>query len=220
MRWVGVIILAAGVASAASCIDQGHSCDDMYLTCDQTRVTLQSPSDAWASGTYALAIVADGVPEQCTMQIPDPPAAAQGTCSATGTTLGLAPICTPPPVVCDAGVCTGSVSSADCTPGHFTMALTIGTPMGSFLDAQPHVVGQLGLNLSMGGNTLVGETVEPTVTTTGSAACGFCTNASATVSISGGWSNVASGELMRFQIRPAPTGWSPFSGVIRVRIPR
>jgi hypothetical protein len=187
MRWVGGIILAAGVLSGASCIDlASQSCDDVNPICDRTSITLQSPNDAWTAGTYTLAIVADGVPEQCTMQVPDPPAAVQGTCSATGTTLSLAPMCPPPPVVCEAGICGDSISSADCIPGHFTMALAIGTPLGPPGDAEPHVVGQLGLDLSVDGNALISETIAPTVATKGSAACGFCTNASATVSTSGG----------------------------------
>jgi len=185
MRWAGRIALAAGAVSTASCIDlASHGCLAVEFVCDETSIILQSPSDAWTAGTYTLAIVADGVPQQCTMQIPDPPAAAQGTCSANGTTLSLAPICPLPPPVCQAGTCSQTASSADCIPGHFTMALTIGKGFGFIAsDAEPHVVGQLGLNLSVDGTALMNETIAPKATTTGSAACGMCTNASATLLI-------------------------------------
>jgi len=44
-------------------------------------------------------------------------------------------------------------------------------------------VEQLGLNLTVDGNALMNETIAPKATTMGSAACGTCTNASATLSI-------------------------------------
>ena len=117
VRWVGRIAFAAFAVTTAACIDLGsHSCLAVEFTCDETSIALQSPNDAWTSGTYTLAMVVDGASQECTMQIPDPPAAAQGTCSATGTTLSLAPICPLPPAVCNAGVCSQTVSSADCIP--------------------------------------------------------------------------------------------------------
>ncbi len=188
MRWAGGIAAAFAV-TAASCIDlSSHSCPAVAFVCDETNITLQSPNDAWTAGAYALAMVVDGVPQQCTIQVPDPPATAQGTCSANGTTLSLDPICPPVPIVCnDAGACGGMNSSeaiADCFPDRFTMGLTIGTGFGFMVsDAQPHVVGQLGLNLSVDGNPLMNETIAPKATTTGSAACGTCTNAASTLSI-------------------------------------
>jgi hypothetical protein len=192
MRWVGGIALAASAVAIASCIDlSSHSCSAAGFVCDETSITLQSPNDAWTAGTYTLAIVADGVPQQCTMQSPDPPAAAQGTCSANGTTLSLDPICPPTPIVCNAVACGGMSNSgfAGCFPGRFTMTLTIGKGFGFMVsDAQPHVVGQLGLKLSVDGNALMNETIAPTQTTTepNGAGCGTCTNASATLSIAGG----------------------------------
>jgi hypothetical protein len=130
-------------------------------------------------------MVVDGVSQQCTMQVPDPPAAVEGTCSATDTTLSLAPVCPLPPAVCNAGVCSQTGSSDDCIAGRFTMALTFGGPLG-FAVVDAHVVGQLGLNLSLDGSALMNETIAPKVTTTGSVACGTCTNGSATLSIEGG----------------------------------
>jgi hypothetical protein len=185
MRWAGGIAVTACALTTASCIDLGsHSCAAEAFVCEQTNITLQSPNDGWAAGAYTLAMVVDGVSQQCTMQIPDPPAAAQGTCSATGTTLSLAPVCPLPPAVCNAGTCRETASVADCIAGHFTMALTIGKGFGFMVsDAQPHVVGELNMNLSVDGNPLMNETIAPKATTTGSAACGTCTNASATLSI-------------------------------------
>ena len=188
MSRVGGIALAVCAVTIASCIDLGsHDCTGEGFNCDQTSITLQSPNDAWTAGTYTLAMVVDGASQQCTMHVPDPPAGVQGTCSANGTTLSLAPVCPLPPPVCNAGVCSQSVSSADCIAGRFTMALTIGKGFNFMVsDAQPHVVGQLGLNLSVDGGALMNETIAPKATTTGSAECGFCTNASATLSIAGG----------------------------------
>jgi len=188
MRWVGGIALAAGAATSASCIDlTSHGCTEEVLVCDETSITLQSPNDAWTAGTYTLAMIVDGVPQQCAMQVADPPAATQGNCSATGTTLSLDPVCPPTPIVCnDAGVCGGMGNSgfANCFPGRFTVGVTIGKGFSFMVsDAQPHVVGQLGLNLSVDGNALMNETIAPKAKTTGSAACGTCTNASATLSI-------------------------------------
>jgi len=186
MRWSGGIALATCAVSTGSCIDLGsRSCTAIALVCEQTTVTLQSPNDAWTAGTYTLAIVVDGFSQQCTIEVPDPPSAAQGTCLAPGTTLSLSPIRPIPPAVCNAGTCSESASSADCLAGRFTMALTFGSPRG-FEVPDAHVVGQLGLNLSVDGNELMSETIAPKATTTGSAACGFCTNASATLSIGGG----------------------------------
>jgi hypothetical protein len=185
MRWVSGIALAVFAVATASCIDLAD-CTAEALVCEQTTVTLQSPNDSWTAGAYTLAMVIDGVPQQCTMQIADPTIAVQGTCAASGTTLSLAPVCPPAPTVCNAEACSQSVSSADCIAGRFTMVLTIGTGSGFVGDAQPHVVGQLALDLSVDGNELTKEMIAPKVTTTGTAECGFCTNASATISIASG----------------------------------
>jgi hypothetical protein len=204
MRWVGGYALTA-CALTASCIDpQSNDCEEVVDThvavvvptndanlapvCNETSITVQSPNGTWTAGTYALAMVVDGVPQQCTMQVADPPAFVQGTCSATDTTLNLAPVCPLTPVCARAGVCDYILSTFDCSSDRFTIALTIGVPSGFVGDAQPHVVGQLSLDLSLDGSTLMNETIAPTQTTTepNGAGCGTCTNASATLSIAGG----------------------------------
>jgi hypothetical protein len=55
-------------------------------------------------------------------------------------------------------------------------------------DAQAHVAAQVGLDLALNGNSLKKEMTAPTAKTTepNGAGCGTCTNASATVAISGG----------------------------------
>jgi hypothetical protein len=58
-------------ASWRGCGDS-HSCSAVYPICNQTAVTLQSPSDAWAAGNYTLALTVDGTPGQCTIDVPDP----------------------------------------------------------------------------------------------------------------------------------------------------
>jgi hypothetical protein len=190
MRWVGGIALAAGVLSGASCINvASHTCGQVAYSCEQTLITLQSPNDAWTAGTYTLAMTMDGTPAQCSIQIPDPPPAGgvQGSCAVgSNVTLGLVAVESCPPVVCANGACEGT----SCTPvaGRFQMVLATGTSFGLEGDAQPHVVEQLALDLSLDGNELMNETIAPTSTTTepNGAGCGTCTNASATVSIAGG----------------------------------
>jgi hypothetical protein len=68
-----------------------------------------------------------------------------------------------------------------CPPGHFKMTLTI-APGGP--DAQPQVVQQLGLDLSVDGTELLNQAIAPMVTTTASCG-GSCASASATLLISG-----------------------------------
>ena len=200
MGWEGGIAAMAVSVALASCgsggsapasstgsTEEGQGCGDIALSCNQTVITLQSPNDAWASGTYTLALNIDGTPAHCLLPIPDPPPTngAQGTCGVSAVMFSLTTVDSCPPVVCSNGVC-GAMS---CTPipGRFQMTLKIGTGFGfTVSDAQPHVVGQLSVDLSVDGNALMNETIAPKATTTGSAACGFCTSASATLSIAGG----------------------------------
>jgi hypothetical protein len=165
------------VASSA-CIDlAGHDCTAIGCN-NATTITLQAPNDAWAAGMYTLALRIDGTPGQCTMQVPDPPpvSGVQGSCGLGATaTLTLATVDTCPPVVCKNGACEGM----SCTPipGRFQMVLVIqGLPT------------QVGLNLSVDGNSLMNQTIAPKSTTTqpNGAGCGTCTNGSATLSLPGG----------------------------------
>jgi hypothetical protein len=190
MSWMGGIALAMCAVTSASCINlAGQSCTLTAPVCEQTTIILQAPSDAWTAGMYTLALTIDGTPAQCTLQIPDPPpvGAVQGSCGLSTVTFSLTTVDSCPPVVCSNGACEGM----SCTPipGRFQTTLKIGTGFGSTVsDAQPHVVGQLGLNLSLDGNNLLNETIAPKQTTTepNGAGCGTCTNASATLSIAGG----------------------------------
>jgi hypothetical protein len=163
--------------AGAGCGDS-HSCSAVYYVCDQTDVTLQSPSEAWTAGTYALALTVNSTSGQCTIVVPDSPpvSGVQGTCgSGSNITLALVPVDSCPPVVCDSTACKGM----SCTPipGHFQMTLVVqGVP--------PH----MGLNLSLNGKQLMSETIAPKSTTTepNGAGCGTCTLGSATVSVEGG----------------------------------
>lgn len=163
-------------ASWRGCGDS-HSCSAVYPICNQTAVTLQSPSDAWAAGNYTLALTVDGTPEQCTIDVPDPPpvSGVQGACSlGSNITLALVSVESCPPVVCNGTACQGM----SCTPipGHFQMNIVVqGVPT------------HLGLNLSLNGNHLMSETIAPESTTTepNGAGCGMCTLGFATVSVAG-----------------------------------
>jgi hypothetical protein len=196
----GGLFLLVSVATSVACNLASHSCTELYQRCDTTSVTIQAPNDAWVAGSYTLAMTVNGVPQQCTMNVPNPPAATQGTCSASGpgyvwaTTLSLAGVCPSPPIVCnDAGACGGMVSSADCIAGHFTMQLVIGDRLGA--DAQPPFAEPVSLDLSVDGTTLLNETISPMATTNGTngTGCGTCTNASDTLMLSGGLPNVSDG---------------------------
>jgi hypothetical protein len=165
-------------ATSGACIDlAGHSCTAIGCS-NETTITLQSPNDAWAAGTYTLALTKDGTPAQCTMQVPDPPPAngAEGSCGlGATTTMALTTVDSCPPVVCKNGAC----ESMSCTPipGRFQMTLVLkGMPA------------QVGLGLSVDGNAVISETIAPKSTTTelNGAGCGTCTNGSATVSVAGG----------------------------------
>lgn len=173
----GAGVVACALATAACGTLAGHSCEGVYYICNQTAVTLQSPSDAWAAGNYTLALTVDGTPEQCTIDVPDPPpvSGAQGACSlGSNITLALVSVESCPPVVCNGTACQGM----SCTPipGHFQMTIVVqGVPT------------HLGLNLSLNGNHLMSETIAPESTTTepNGAGCGMCTLGFATVSVAG-----------------------------------
>ncbi len=185
MGWEGGIAAIAVSVALASCGSGGstadpvqdHVCGEIGAICDQTSITLQAPNDAWASGTYTLALNMDGTPAQCSVQIPDPPPTngLQGNCTQNSLlTFRLLTVVFCPPVVCMNGACGGS-----CTPipGRFQMNLGIaGMPA------------QVGVDLTVDGTELINETIAPTQTTTqpNGVGCGTCTNASATLSIAGG----------------------------------
>ena len=157
---------------------EGQSCGEVGYSCNGTGITLQSPNDAWESGTYTLALNIDGTSAQCSLPIPDPapPNGVQGTCGqGSDLSLRLVPLESCPPVVCEAGVCGGT--SCNPIPGRFHIVLGIN-----------EMPAQLGLDLSLNGKELINETIAPTQTTTepNGAGCGTCTNASATLSIAGG----------------------------------
>ena len=169
--------LVACVLAGTGCGDS-HSCSAVYPICNQTAVTLQSPSDAWTAGNYTLALTVNGTPEQCTIDVPDPPAASgvQGACGlGSNITLALVSVESCPPVVCNGNACKGM----SCTPilGHFQMTLVV-------QDVPTH----LGLNLALNGKQLMSETIAPKSTTTepNGGGCGTCTLGSATVSVTGG----------------------------------
>ncbi len=200
MKKLWGLFLLVSAAMGVACDLTSHSCTALAPRCDTTSITLQAPNDAWVAGPYTLAMMVNGVPQQCTMNVPDPPAATQGTCSASGpgyvwaTTLSLAGVCPAPPIVCnDAGACGGMGSSADCIAGHFTMQLVIGNPWGA--DARPPFAEPVSLDLSVDGTTLLNKTISPMATTTepNGAGCGTCTNASDTLMLSGGFPNVSDG---------------------------
>jgi hypothetical protein len=95
--------VASAIASAGCSAFASHSCGLVAYICDQTTVTLQSPNDAWTAGTYSLAVTMDGTSAQCSVQMPDPPAAGgvQGNCgSNTNLTLALTTVDTVHPIVC------------------------------------------------------------------------------------------------------------------------
>jgi hypothetical protein len=174
------IVATAGLSLAASsgCINlQSHSCSDVYYFCNQTTVTLQAANDAWMPGTYTLALELDGTPVQCTVDVTDPPPASgvAGVCGLDSPLrVRLETVNSCPPPVCDQTACRGTT----CTPipGHFQMTLVITS-----------LPARLGVELSLGGNTVLSQTIAPKQTTTepNGAGCGTCTNASATLSVQG-----------------------------------
>lgn len=172
---LGLALSACAMASAGCSAFASHSCGLVAFVCDQTTITLQAPNDAWAAGTYTLALNMAGTSAQCSVQIPDPPPAGgvQGNCgSSTNLTLTLTTVDSVHPVVCNGGVCEGM--SATPIPGHFQMTAVIqGLPT------------EIGLNLSLNGNAVMSETIAPKASTDepNGAGCGICTNASATISV-------------------------------------
>lgn len=152
------------------------------MLCHQTSITIQAPNDAWAAGSYIVALTLDGTPAQCSLQIPDPSpvGGVQGSCGANAAlTFRLITVDSCLPVACSGSNGTPCKSMGGCAPipGRFRMVLGIG--------AMP---AKLGLDLSVDGNALMNETIAPMQTTTepNGAGCGTCTNASATLSIAGG----------------------------------
>jgi hypothetical protein len=171
-------LAAMVVIAVASSGCSSHSCTAMGFVCGTTSLTLNSPNDAWAAGTYTLALTMDGAPGQCTLTVPAsaPPSPIPASCP-----LGapydarLVPIESCPPVVCNGGACGGM----SCTPivGRFQLTVTLqGLPA------------QVTVGLSRDGNSLTSEIISPASTTSepNGAGCGTCTNASATVSVPAG----------------------------------
>jgi len=180
----GLVTLAALGAACASC--SSHSCNALGVICDQTVLTLQTPGNTWAPGDYTLSVDVEGVSQQCTLQIPDPPVngTTTGTCTSSTTSLQLLQICPEPKVACDAVACHGSSDSDDCLSGQYTMQVTIQPAFGT--NVQPHLPSQVAVDLSVGGQSIMNATVAPQATTTepNGVGCGTCTNGSATVTSS------------------------------------
>jgi hypothetical protein len=172
----GLALVACAFASDACAARSGGDCEAIALVCDKTTITLTSPNDAWTPGMYTLALTTSGTQAHCTVAISAPPPSngIAGLCPLDGTfTLKLVTVDSCPPVVCNSTACT--FMSCTPIPDHFQMTLVIqGMPT------------KLGLSLSRDGNALMSQTIAPKETRTGSATCGTCTNASATVSVAGG----------------------------------
>jgi hypothetical protein len=167
----------ACVAATAGCVGT-HECGSPYYLCNRTNITVQSPNNAWALGSYTLAIDADGTATTCTLQMPTSAwlDGVPGDCGAQSpVTVRVMPITSCPPRVCYQN---GTCVTMACTPipGQFELSITI-TSLTS------HVA----LNLSVGGKPLLVETLTPQAATTepNGEGCGTCTNASATVSTMG-----------------------------------
>jgi hypothetical protein len=155
-----------------------HLCTDAYYFCNRTNITVQSPNNAWALGSYTLKVDADGTATTCTLQMPTsaPLGGAPADCGAgSPVTASVVPIASCPKPVCYQD---GTCSQMSCTPvpGQFELSITIPS-------LSPHV----GVNLSVGGKSLLVGTLTPQSTTTepNGKGCGFCTNASATASTTG-----------------------------------
>jgi hypothetical protein len=186
VRW-GLVGLTASTLAAAGCA-ASHECADVATLCEATTLTLQSPANAWAAGTYALALTIDGRAAQCTLAFSDAPTftSFQGTCSASDVAWAMSPICPADPTVCQGNVCTGGASSANCLPGQFVMTVSLSPSIG--LDAAANLPAAIAVKLSVDGTSLIDETAAPKSTTTepNGQGCGTCTNGSATLSVAGG----------------------------------
>jgi hypothetical protein len=179
MNWLLLPTLATVALVTGACSGcASHSCTAIGYFCGNTNLTLTSPSDAWAAGTYTLTLTTNGASEQCTIPVPGsaPPDAIDGSCpSDSGVDVKLVPILSCPPAFCDAGTCT----SAACTPiaGHFQLVVTL-----------QEIPSTVVVSVLRDGKALLSETVSPTSATTepNGHGCGTCTNASATLSVSAG----------------------------------
>jgi hypothetical protein len=164
--------LVGSMACTVACSAIGHHCEFDVPLCDQTRITLQSPNNAWAAGTYKLTLN-DGTARACTLTILDPPSAGSpdGSCTSTDTNLTLTQVCGPPGTACNEGACTEI--APNCLPGQFEIEIDVVAPVSA----------QVALELEVDGLTLMNETITLKTTEPNGAGCGMCTNASATVSI-------------------------------------
>jgi len=189
--------LSSGACVRTTGVDLGeldagpeYGCDFIYASCDQTSIRLQSPHNAWSAGTYTLALNVDGRAGQCTLSVPDPPptGTVKGTCSAMDTAWTLTQLCPQPETVCDdAGACGGFYSPSNCFPGQFEMIVVIAAH-GRGANYVSGIASQVAIDLSVDGKELSHEWIAPTVKTTepNGPGCGMCTNASATLSVTGG----------------------------------
>jgi hypothetical protein len=168
--------IACSLASGACVSD--HECSFNVPSCDQTLITLQSPKNAWTPGVYKLTLN-NGTANECTLSISAPPPAGSldGTCSSADTRFTLTQLCLPPPMVCNSTACSVMEPNTNCLPGQFQIDIT-----------SPLHPGPVGLDLEVDDRTLMNETITPKAVTTepNGEGCGMCTNASVTVSISGG----------------------------------
>jgi hypothetical protein len=177
LRLGGVASVLACATAAAGC-GATKVCTEAYYFCNRTNITVQSPNNAWAQGSYTLAVDTDGTPTTCTLQMPTsaPLDGVPADCGARSpVTVSVVPIASCPKPVCYPN---GSCEQMACTPipGQFELAITI-----------PTLASHVALNLSTGGKPLLVETLTPQATTTepNGKGCGTCTNASAMASTAG-----------------------------------
>jgi hypothetical protein len=166
-------LVGATACAACTLASTSHHCLFDVPSCDQTLITLQSPHNAWAPGSYKLTLNGG----ECSLKIPAPPPTGdlEGTCLSADTRFTLTQLCSPPPMVCNNTACSVTEPNTNCLPGQFQ------------IDVVSPLLTQVGLDLEVDGRTLMNETITPTAATTepNGAGCGMCTNASATVSIAG-----------------------------------
>jgi hypothetical protein len=179
-RGISLLCLTGALACAAALAGCGatHVCSDVYYFCNRTNITVQSPNNAWALGSYTLSLDADGAATTCTLQMPTsaPPSGAPADCGAQSpVTVSVMPITSCPQPVCYQN---GTCEQMACTPlpGQFELSITI-----------PSLTSHVALNLSVGGKPLLASTLTPQAATTepNGKGCGTCTNASATASTAG-----------------------------------
>jgi hypothetical protein len=169
------------VTAASACFG-GHSdgCPAGFAA-NQTTLTLQSPANAWATGTYSLIVTADGYPARCHMVVDDStlaaPARLEAACAALDVGWSLDPVCLEPPSACSGSACQQTGSTANCLPGQFQMNVVI-----------PGDPSPIGIDLSLDGAVLLSQSVTPQETTTqpGGPSCAATTQGTATIALADG----------------------------------